>query len=559
MKITQINFRNIFAYGEELQTINYSDNGELILLKGESGAGKSAILSLPCLLLYGKIEKTPKNSIANRANKNGFIQGHLEAHGHNYVIERGFLPNTLKVFKDGTDIESFGIKDAQTYIDSEIIDIPQVTFNNMISISMKKFKSFLSMSPSDRKQIIDRIFDLEIVNIIYEAVKKDTRELGNLINSDNAALFQVTKTLHNTEDEMKKLQERNRSSLDASKIESNKNLIASYSEQIQTCQNGYKEYYDKLSKVNQDIQAQRQTLLQTKNNISHIQEKINLFKQEKCPVCATPFNSENFTEIRNKLNNLIQEQQTLQTSINNKITELQTSYNYINEYLNKINQAMYSLQQKVAELNNENIKITANLKSSNEYQGIQNIITQTQEQIQLLTDAIKEKTEKMCNLEYLLQVYSIEGVKQQVINNYLPILNKEIAENLERLNFSYFLEFDSKFEPSLKDMGAKVPVETLSDGEMTRVDITVLCALFKLLKMRYPSINILSIDELVSFLDVNNSQSLLKLLKEFAVDLNLNIFVVSHVNIDTEYFDRCIEVTRGIAGFSQINEENLLQ
>ena len=94
---------------------------------------------------------------------------------------------------------------------------------------------------------------------------------------------------------------------------------------------------------------------------------------------------------------------------------------------------------------------------------------------------------------------------------------------------------------------------------MTRVDITVLCALFKLLKMRYPSINILSIDELVSFLDVNNSQSLLKLLKEFAVDLNLNIFVVSHVNIDTEYFDRCIEVTRGIAGFSQINEENLLQ
>jgi hypothetical protein len=34
--------------------------------------------------------------------------------------------------------------------------------------------------------------------------------------------------------------------------------------------------------------------------------------------------------------------------------------------------------------------------------------------------------------------------------------------------------------------------------------------------------------------------------------------VVSHVNIDTEYFDRCIEVTRGVNGFSHLSEENML-
>lgn len=202
MKIESISFKNIFAYGETMHTINYSDEGQLILLKGESGAGKTAVLSLPCLMLYGRIEKTPKNSIANRVNKNGFIRGELSVGSHKYVIERGFLPNTLKVFKDGVDIENIGIKDAQAYIDSEIIDIPQITFNNMISISMKKFKSFLTMSPADRKQIIDRIFDLEIVNIMYESAKKDIRELGNQINADNAALFQVTRTLANTQQEL---------------------------------------------------------------------------------------------------------------------------------------------------------------------------------------------------------------------------------------------------------------------------------------------------------------------------------------------------------------------
>lgn len=194
MKIETISFKNIFAYGEELQTVNYTDSGELILLKGKSGAGKSAILSLPCVLLYGRIEKT-KNAIANRINRNGYIKGVVKAGSHTYVIERGFLPNYLKVYKDGTDIENIGIRAAQSYIDSEIIEMPMMTFNNMISISMKTFKSFLTMSPADRKQIIDRVFDLELVNILFESVKADIRETGNLINTDNAALFQLSQTL----------------------------------------------------------------------------------------------------------------------------------------------------------------------------------------------------------------------------------------------------------------------------------------------------------------------------------------------------------------------------
>ena len=40
--------------------------------------------------------------------------------------------------------------------------------------------------------------------------------------------------------------------------------------------------------------------------------------------------------------------------------------------------------------------------------------------------------------------------------------------------------------------------------------------------------------------------------------MHLNIYVVSHVNIDTEYFDKCIEVSRSDNGFSKIREENLM-
>ena len=93
---------------------------------------------------------------------------------------------------------------------------------------------------------------------------------------------------------------------------------------------------------------------------------------------------------------------------------------------------------------------------------------------------------------------------------------------------------------------------------MTRVDLVVLCSLFKLLKRKYQSINILSIDQLISFLDTENSQLLLGYMKQFAAAMKLNVYVVSHVNIDTEYFDICMEVTRGDNGFSKIKEEDLM-
>lgn len=559
MKINSISFKNLFAYGEELQTINYTDTGELILLKGMSGAGKSAILSLPCLMLYGRIEKVPPNSIANRINKHGYINGTVVNGSHTYTIERTFVPNTLKVYKDGVDIENIGIKDAQTYIEQEIIDIPQITFNNMISISMKKFKSFLTMNPADRKQIIDRIFDLEIVNAVYEDIKKDTRETGNLINNDNAALYQVTQSLTNAQSEMNKLQEKLKTQIDTLKIEENNKLIEEYNQQLIKLQEEYQQVSQQLLSIHAEMQSLNQSKITLSTNIKQIQDKLHLFNQEKCPTCGTHFNSDNFIAIKNKLNTLLEEQKNIDVSLQNKNKELVDKQTANNEYLNKINQAVYDIKNKQQLLQTENIKINASIQSNSDYQGIQNIIDNTQERITLLTKSIQEKTEKLGLLQKLLTVYSIEGVKQQVINNHLPILNKEIDEHLELLGFPYQLQFDSKFDSHITEMGIKVPVQTLSDGEMTRVDLVVLCSLLKLLKLKYPSINILSIDELVSFLDVENSQVLLKFIKEFAVEMKLNIFVVSHVNIDTEYFDRCIEVTRSVNGFSQIKEENLMQ
>jgi DNA repair exonuclease SbcCD ATPase subunit len=233
MKFESIEFKNVFAYGEETQRIDYTSDGKLILLKGVSGAGKSAILSMPTLVLYGKLKNVAKSGIANRVNKHGWVRGVIKKGQHEYVIEREFSPNSLKVWKDGEEIDSFGASDAEDYIKSEIIEIPLNTFNNMVTISMKNFTSFLSMSPTERKQVIDEIFDVKIVNIIAEQIKKDARELGNSINGDNQTMYALSQTLANANHELAQIQQKNTTPDNAEKIEANNKEIETLNQTLE--------------------------------------------------------------------------------------------------------------------------------------------------------------------------------------------------------------------------------------------------------------------------------------------------------------------------------------
>ena len=550
MKIEKIEFKNIFSYGEQIQTIEYDDTGKLVLLKGQSGAGKSAILSLPCLLLYGKLEKVPKPAIANRINKNGWIRGTIKQGQHIYVIERNFSPNSITVWKDNENIENYGSKDAQLFIDSEIIDIPQTTYSNMISISMKSFKSFLKMSPADRKQIIDRVFDLEIINVVYENIKKDMRELGSSINGDNSTIFSLTQTIKNANNELQKIQEKLLSTENKDKIEENNNKITENNLKLDKLTEGYNQYVNKQQEIISQLNIFKKQQIENNVNIKSIQEKINLFNQEKCPTCGTSFSSEQFITLKDNLTTLMNDKIIIDDTLKSNISTLNTNNQQIQDYLNKIAYAVNKIKNDINVLTSENLVIQEKMKSSSEFQAVQNIIEKTTEQLETIKNNIEIKNKQMLDLQNLSVVYSIDGVKQKVINNYLPLLNKEIENNLILLNVPYGLEFDSKFDPHLKDLGVELDPTTLSDGEMTRVDIIVLCSLFKLLKRRYPSINIFNLDEVISTLDNSNSGAVLEFLKTFAKDNKLNCFVVSHTDLYLENFDEIIEVEKH-NGFSR--------
>lgn len=556
MKFRQIRWRNIFSYGNKIEELNFDDTGRLWQVSGRSGSGKSSLLSLPKLLLYGKTEgsdgKTVKISeIANRINKNGWIEATIIKGSDTFVIERTFSPQSLTVYKNGENLDKAGLRDMQSIIDNEIMDnMPYHIFANVMTLSLNNFKSFISMSPNDKRQIIDKIFSLELINKVYELVRKDMRDLGNLINSVNSQIFALEKTIETSKNELVSLAETNvndnRETIDAIK-DKLKVVEELYNKQI----SAYQEYQ---CKYNEWTAKQNELILQYNKCVSEtkvLQQKLNLLKQDKCPTCGTSFRSEDFDIMRDNLEKQISDTEETARFYKNASDEIEKTKQEIYKGLQTLQSNINMIVSKKNELLIETKSIENAVSKTNEFKSIQKIINDTVASKVNLENNIEESTRKMNMLEIMEDMYSNEGIKRQLMDNYIPTLNAEIKETLIALSFPYSLEFDNDFNPHLEHLGEPIAVQSLSTGEHKKVDLTVLCSILKMIKRKYPQLNLVCLDETLSSLDYESSTDVIQHLQEIAQSMSLNIFIVSHTTLDENLFDYKIFIDKN-SGFSDL-------
>lgn len=550
MKIVKLQWRNIFSYGDNVTEIEFSDEGKLWQLSGKSGSGKSSLLSIPKLLLFGKTEggdgkPVDMADVSNWLNKKGWICGTIVKNNDTYVIERTFSPSALTITKNGAPLDKAGVKNMQGIIDTEILDnMPYNIFANVMSLSLNNFKSFISMSPADKRLIIDKIFSLEIINKVYELVRKDMKDLGNSINISNSQIYSLDQTIKTSQAELDNLNNSESTDNIKDKLdEIQQKLVkvdALYQQQNTLYTQLYNTYNDTY-KIDQQIAI----AINSENfEIGNINKKINLFNQDKCPTCGTSFASDEFKNIKEDLLKQLNERQDTLASYTQKHNELIEQFNTINSQMQEVQVNIQKINDKKNELTKEYTRIEASSSISQESVAIQNIINQTNKTKSDLEKSIVEANEKMKMLEIIETMYSADGIKQTMMNNYIPTLNEEISETLNFLGFPYSLEFDNNFDPHMQYLGRSIKPKSLSIGEHKKVDLTVLCSLLKMIKRKYPQINLVCLDETVSSLDYESSTEIIKYLKEISKEMNLNIFIVSHTMLDENLFDEHILVEK---------------
>lgn len=551
MFITELEWRNLFSYGNDMQKLDLGDSGKLWQISGRSGAGKSAIMCLPKLLFFGRVEGVNNTDIANRINKNGYLKGTIVKGKDIYVIERTFSPNSLTLYKNGNEIDKAGKKNMEEIINQEIMDgLPYHIFSNVINLSLKKFKSFISMTPNDKRLIIDKIFSLEIVNIIHEMINKDLREVGNMININKSQIYTIEQSIKHSEEELQRLNEKKEENDKLKVAELNEN-IRQVTESLQENNNNYAIYLQKQKETIAARDVLTKMIMSTNNDLTNVKRMIALYKAEKCPTCGTPFIGDTFDNLRVELDN--REKELLGT-----IGTYQTQLQGVETFMGQVNTGIQTLTTNISDLTRLRNTYIAQLtaiadqnKSSDEYNAIMNIITTAKENKSEMLKIVTDNNETMDYLNILEDLYGNDGIKRDMMQNYLPTLNEEIQNALISLSFPYSLEFDNNFDPHLEHLGQEISPDTLSEGERKRVDVTVICALIKMLKRKYPQINMMALDETLGSLDVETSCDLLKYLGEIAEELNVNVFIVSHATLDESLFEKRIQITKN-SGFSSI-------
>ena len=548
MKIIKIEWRNIGSFGNKIQTIDFANKGELWQLYGRVGYGKSTILSLPTLVFYGKLQNVKIGDIANRVNKNGWIRCECQVSSDTYIIERTFSPNSLVIYKNGNQIDK--ARDLQGIIDNEIIGLPYYIFTNIISLSLNNFKSFTNMTPNDKRQIIDKLFSLEIINKIYDFIKKDSKELGYKINELNSQVHSFEQTIKQSKLELEKLQKDN-SKNDEEQLKYFNDILSKTESQIKDNNKLMAELQAKYNEAATQFNIINSELSNINNDINNLVKQQNLYNQSVCPTCGAKFEGSGFDALKGAIENSLKEKREL-------LATYQKSFNDFNEYIKSINANIQLVnKQNTSLLLNRNTAINSinnivnKQNNSGEFSSIKNIITNASEQKSTVENEIGVSSEKMNYLNILNSIYNNDGVKKELMNNYIPVLNEEIKQTLINLGFPYCLEFDNAFDPHLIYLGEDISLSTLSTGEGKKIDIAVLLSIIKMMKRKYPQLNMICLDETVSSLDYQSCEDVIKELRDIADSLELNIFLVSHVQLPVEYFDKRILVTKS-TGFSDI-------
>ena len=150
-----------------------------------------------------------------------------------------------------------------------------------------------------------------------------------------------------------------------------------------------------------------------------------------------------------------------------------------------------------------------------------------------------------------------DGIKNMALRTIIPSFNNQILLMSKEIGIPFIIKFDEKFNCDILHLGSSISPKTLSTGERKKIDFVIILALIKMIKVRFPSLNILFLDEIFSSIDPDGVYHIIHILHNMIRDIGLNTFVINHTVLPSEYFDKKVEISKA-TGFSEINIETIV-
>lgn len=523
----------------------FNNDPSLNLIVGTNGTGKSSIADCIIYALYGKIDGTNNSDIPNRINKNFYVKIELDCNGHEIIVERGLAPSLFKVTIDGSVVDTAGKNNVQTMLEENYYKIPYSVFKNTLILSINDFKSLIDLNPSDKRNIIDKIFGFTEYNLMLKFIKEDIKMLDSSINSNEGSI----KTAHiNIENYERQLQELKSNEVSQEEIDELKEKI----EEAKKLKETNEENIKKLDKVRKELDKQtsdkNMDIRDLKRKIEDNNKKIKLIDSKKCPTCGSSLDTDEFHKERERL---VQENESCKVAIENMTSIITGLSNKIKAVDSKRNVFVDAISNSKLMNLASDLKYKISLKKNNS-QPLLNLKESLDQQIIELNEEKELLGKRKMIYDCAMQILGDGGIKEYIASKYIPTINQIISEMMEFMGINYNVVFDRTFKATITSNGYNVTYNSLSTGEKKRIDFATVVSFIKLLKLQLGEMNLLFLDEMLASIDINGVSDMMTILKDLSVELNMNIYLIHHAQVENVVFDNVIETSKP-DGFSKIS------
>lgn len=574
----------MFSYGEN-NTIYFNEN-PITQLLASNGSGKSSIALIIQEILYNKnVKGLKKSEIINRYTDSKKWWGSLEFSigGDEYVITstRTGAASNIVLLENGIDISEHKVLDTYKKL-HKIIGRDFETFVQLTYQSSTDSLEFLKATDTNRKRFLINLFNLTKYVEIGERIKPILAQKEKELTTKQGELIAVNRFIEETilpdKAVLKPESEDQITDLIVRAKELQKELESSQKLNMKIDSNNL--YKKELATIEFKMDMEPPEDPGTAKEIHEVKVRIatseNLLKQSKkrladldlsdtCYACHQPIDNSQSKELSKQINLTIQ-QQTDAIKLSKDelkiLVEKQDKYTTAKrEY--ELNQKKVDRFSYLAQVIDENLPA-----EYPDYVGIKEELNKLQREI-----AYKQKEQQDIQ-EYNNSVRTrnakIDGLRDQLINykarreiletelidmelevNRLNILKKAFSTNglvsykLESVtkqlenNINYYLSLlsDGQFQVIFKLVGdklnilivadgAEVSISSLSGGEFSRVQTSVLLAIRNTLSLLgSKSINLLFLDEVFAVLDDSGKEAFVDVLLQ---EEGVNIFMISH-------------------------------
>lgn len=555
MRIDYIEFKNFASYGNQMQRIEFEeDQSKLFLTLGKNGDGKTTIANAIIYALYGRIEGVKLSDLPNRINKELHVRIGLMCGTVQVEVERGLLPNKFSVKLNGVEFDKAGKKSVQDYLEEEVYGIPYHVFKNIIILSVNDFKSFLTMSNQDKKQIIDKMFGFSILNDMQTSIKTERKNIKMDIDLYESELTQILDSIASVKGKLNTLleesQEKNNSKIDELKA----NLVE-LNESVKLLDIDKKSIDTEIDNKTEIFESTRSEASALKHEIEYLKRKVELYKSGKCPTCETQLDSQWHIDQKEHFCSKIEKDTEKIKTLKETLDTVKLNIDTLKEDKAAIEKKANDIRYNMKTFKSELLKIKE-APDDSQFTHLKNLIKDFE-----LKEDTKSKSKDNLNADYAFmeiveKVLGEDGVKNLAVKTILPGLNTNIAAMTQTMHLPFHIRFDEKFNCVINHLGEDINPMTLSTGERKKADFIIIIAIIKILKLRFPQLNLLFLDELLSSVDHDGVYNILKILNQVIKENKINTFVINHSVLPHEIFDKKLQIYRE-NGFSKFTIETI--